>query len=216
MSFLLTPVQARVLGSLTEKESTTPEYYPLSLNALVNACNQRSNRDPVMNLEEEEVRRALYELEQLGLAGPARGGGSRVTKFEHWLGEAFNFTRAEHALLCVLLLRGAQTAGELRVRTERMHRFEEIGDVTAALQKLIERNPPLAAILPREPGTKEARFIELLSAERHRASEARQEAEPPAVSNNETMLRISRIEQVLEEVQAELASLREKIETAFK
>lgn len=216
MSFLLTPAQARVLGSLMEKETTTPEYYPLSLNALVNACNQRSNRDPVMNLEEEDVRRALYDLEQLGLAGPAREVGSRVTKFEHWLGEAFNFTRAEHALVCVLLLRGPQTAGELRVRTERMHRFEELGHVTTALQKLIERDPSLAALLPREPGTKEARYIELLSAERHGTPEASQDADPPAESTNETMLRIDRIEKVLEEVQAELASLREKIEAAFK
>src|SRR5579863_9137225 len=134
----LTPAQARVLGALVEKEITTPDYYPLSMNALINACNQRSNREPVMDLDEEAVRQALHKLEDLRLAGRARNADSRVTKYEHWLGEAFNFTRAETALLCVLLLRGPQTPGELRGRTERMHAFEQIADVQAGLQKLME------------------------------------------------------------------------------
>ena len=135
----------RVLGALIEKEVTTPEYYPLSLNALINACNQRSNREPVMNLDEDDVRQALHGLEDERLAGRARAADGRVTKYEHWLGEAFNFSRAETALICVLLLRGPQTPGELRGRTERMHRFDEIGDVLAGLQKLMEREPPLVA-----------------------------------------------------------------------
>jgi hypothetical protein len=160
---VLTAAQARVLGALVEKEVTTPDYYPLSLNALINACNQRSNREPVMDLDEEAVRQALHGLEDLRLAGRARGADSRVTKYEHWLGEAFNFSRAETALLCVLLLRGPQTPGELRGRTERMHRFEEIGDVLAGLQKLMEREPPLAAVLPRQAGTKESRYAHLLA-----------------------------------------------------
>src|ERR1700678_1682928 len=160
---LLTPAQARVLGALVEKEVTTPDYYPLSLNALINACNQLTNREPVMKLDEEDVHLALRRLEDHGLAGRARGADSRVTKYEHWLGEAFNFTRAETALLCVLLLRGPQTPGELRGRTERMHRFDEIGEVLAGLQKLSEREPALAAGLPRQPGTKEARYAHLLS-----------------------------------------------------
>src|SRR5246127_5056368 len=125
----LNVAEVRVLGALIEKENTTPEYYPLSLNALVNACNQRSNREPVMSLDEEDVRLALRALEELQLAGRARGADGRVTKFEHWLGEAFNFSRAETALICVLLLRGPQTPGELRSRTERMHPFAEISDV---------------------------------------------------------------------------------------
>jgi uncharacterized protein len=161
--FHLSTAQARVLGALVEKEVTTPEYYPLSLNALINACNQRSNRDPVMDLDEDAVRQALHVLEDLRLAGRARGADGRVTKYEHWLGEAFNFNRAETALVCVLLLRGPQTPGELRGRTERMHRFEEIGDVLAGLQKLMEREPALVAVLPRQPGTKEARYAHLLS-----------------------------------------------------
>ncbi|MDR3727872.1 MAG: YceH family protein, partial [Terracidiphilus sp.] len=142
---VLSPSQARVLGALVEKEVTTPDYYPLSLNALVNACNQRSNREPVMDLDEEQVRLALRRLEDHGLAGRARAADGRVTKYEHWLGEAFNFTRAETALICVLLLRGPQTPGELRGRTERLHDFEEIADVLAGLQKLMEREPPLVA-----------------------------------------------------------------------
>jgi hypothetical protein len=160
---VLTVAQARVLGSLIEKEVTTPDYYPLSLNALMNACNQRSNREPVTDLDEDTVRMGLHGLEDKGLAGRARSSDGRVTKYEHWLGEAFNFTRAETALICVLLLRGPQTPGELRGRTERMHRFDELTDVTAVLQKLMEREPPLVAVLPRQPGTKESRYAHLLS-----------------------------------------------------
>src|ERR1700751_4369369 len=161
----LTPSEARVLGALIEKEVTTPEYYPLSLNALINACNQRSNREPVMDLDEEAVRLALHGLEDDGLAGRARSADGRVTKYEHWLGEAFNFSRAETALVCVLLLRGPQTPGELRGRTERMHRFEELSDVQSTLQRLMQREPPLVMVLPRQPGTKEARYAHLLSGE---------------------------------------------------
>src|SRR5512135_2487978 len=118
---VLTAAQARVLGSLMEKEVTTPDYYPLSLNALMNACNQRSNREPVMDLDEDAIRQALHGLEDAGLAGPAHGADGRVAKFEHRLGEALNLSRAETALLCVLLLRGPQTPGELRGRCERMY-----------------------------------------------------------------------------------------------
>jgi uncharacterized protein YceH (UPF0502 family) len=161
-AILLTPSEARVLGSLLEKEATTPDYYPLSLNALLNACNQRSNRDPVTDFDEEAVRQALHRLEDLGLAGRARAGDGRVAKYEHWLGEAYNFTRAESALLCVLLLRGPQTPGELRSRTDRLHSFAEIADVLVGLQKLSERTPSLVAVLPRQPGTKESRYAHLL------------------------------------------------------
>jgi uncharacterized protein YceH (UPF0502 family) len=160
---VLTREEARVLGALIEKEITTPDYYPLSMNALMNACNQRSNREPVTDLDEEAVRQALHGLDDLRLAGRARSADGRVTKYEHWLGEAFNFSRAETALMCVLLLRGPQTPGELRGRTERLHRFDEIGEVLAGLQKLMEREPPLAAVLPRQPGTKESRYAHLLS-----------------------------------------------------
>jgi uncharacterized protein YceH (UPF0502 family) len=164
MAILLTPIHARVLGALIEKEITTPEYYPLSLNALVNACNQKNNRDPVTTLDEAEVRQALHSLETERLAGPVRGD-SRVPKYEHRTQEVFNFTRGEVAILCVLLLRGPQTPGELRSRTERMHHFDELTDVQTSLQKLIAREPSLAKILPRQPGTKESRYTHLLSGE---------------------------------------------------
>ena len=163
MEFKLTENEVRALGSLIEKDITTPEYYPLSLNALVNACNQKSNRDPVMQLNEDAVRDALEALQEQRLAGPARGADSRVTKYEQRLQEVFNFTRAEIAVLCVLLLRGPQTPGELRGRAERMHRFETLEDVQAALQKLMQREPALAKVLPRQPGTKESRYAHLLA-----------------------------------------------------
>ena len=159
----LTPIEARVLGSLVEKDITTPDYYPLSLNALVNACNQKNNRDPVMTLDEDAVRDALEGLQSQRLAGPARGADSRVTKYEHRLQEVYNSSRGEIAVLCVLLLRGPQTPGELRGRTERMHRFEDLDQVQAALQRLMQREPPLAAVLPRQAGTKEARYAHLMS-----------------------------------------------------
>ena len=183
---VLTVAEARVLGSLVEKEVTTPDYYPLSLNALINACNQRSNREPVMDLDEDTVRLALRRLEDKQLGGRARNADSRVTKYEHWLGEAFNFSRAETALMCVLLLRGPQTPGELRGRTERMHRFEELTDVAAGLQKLMEREPSLVAVLPRQPGTKESRYAHLLSGKIDVASFAAPVTGPTRVVQDET------------------------------
>ena len=163
MNILLNDVETRVLGSLVEKEITTPDYYPLSLNALLNACNQKSNRHPVMNLDENAVRDALLGLNAKGLAGAASGADSRVTKYEHRLQEVFNFGRPEIAVLCVLLLRGPQTPGELRGRTERLHRFNDLEEVHAALQHLMKRAPPLAKVLPRQPGSKEPRYAHLLS-----------------------------------------------------
>src|SRR5437899_2164065 len=160
---VLTEIETRVLGSLIEKDITTPDYYPLSLNALVNACNQKNNRDPVMNLNEDAVREALLSLQEKRMAGPAGGADSRVTKYEHRLQEVFNFDRRETAVVCVLLLRGPQTPGELRGRTERMYRFETLDDVQSALQKLMERQPSLVRVLPRQPGTKESRYMHLFS-----------------------------------------------------
>jgi uncharacterized protein YceH (UPF0502 family) len=221
---VLTAAQARVLGALVEKEITTPDYYPLSLNALVNACNQRSNREPVMDLDEEEVHLALRRLEDQGLAGRARGADGRVAKYEHWLGEAFNFTRAEVALICVLLLRGPQTPGELRGRTDRLHRFDEISEVLAGLQKLMEREPALVAVLPRQPGTKESRYAHLLSGpvESGVATESayiprvavqhapREAGDDPAHED-----RIAQLEATVAELEQEVATLRQKIEDLF-
>jgi len=163
VNIVLNPAEARVLGALVEKDITTPDYYPLSLNALINACNQKNNREPVTNFDEETVRLALRNLSDKHLAGTAGGADSRVTKYEHRLQEVFNFTRPETAILCVLLLRGPQTPGELRGRTERMHRFEDLDEVLSGLQQLMRREPPLAKALGRRPGTKEIRYAHLLS-----------------------------------------------------
>jgi uncharacterized protein YceH (UPF0502 family) len=219
----LSAAEARVLGALVEKEATTPEYYPLSLNALINACNQRSNREPVMDLDEEAVRQALHRLEDQHLAGRAHGSEGRVTKYEHWLDEAFNFSRAETALICVLLLRGPQTPGELRGRTERLHHFDEIGEVQAALQKLMDREPPLAAVLPRQPGTKESRYAHLLSgpvesvaaAFASELASARREARPDATPDAAHEERIAQLEATVAELRSEFAELRAKIDDLF-
>jgi uncharacterized protein len=213
----LTTAEARVLGALIEKEITTPDYYPLSLNALMNACNQRSNREPIMDLDEDDLRQALHGLEAKHLAGRARSADGRVTKYEHWLGEAFNFSRAETALICVLLLRGPQTPGELRGRTERLHEFTEISDVTAGLQKLMEREPPLVALLPRQPGAREARYAHLLCGPVESASaspaEFASEAASPSTSQYED--RIAQLESTVAELQRELAAMREKMDSLF-
>ena len=163
MNITLNEVECRILGSLLEKEVTTPEYYPLSLNAVVNACNQKSNRDPVMNLDEGVVRQTLRSLEGQALVRSVSPADSRVTKYEHRLQEAFNFYRHEIAILSLLLLRGPQTPGELRSRSERMHSFDDLSAVQSSLQHLMRREPPLVKPLPRQPGTKETRYAHLLS-----------------------------------------------------
>jgi uncharacterized protein len=209
VNFQLTPEEARALGSLVEKELTTPEYYPLSLNALVNACNQKSNRDPVMHLDERAVSQALRALESHGLAGPADNYESRVAKFEHRLQEVFNFTRHEIAIVCELLLRGPQTPGELRGRADRMHKFEDLGVALTTLQKLMRREPPLVALLPRQPGTKEARYAHLLSGE---VKVAEPEAVPsPAVEVVRDSDRIKRLEEQVTSLQSEVSDLRQEL-----
>src|SRR6516164_2209568 len=190
MAIVLNDVEARVLGALVEKDITTPDYYPLSLNALVNACNQKNNREPVMSLEEEGVRQTLASLQEKRLAGPAGGADSRVTKYEHRLQEAYNFDRREIAVLCVLLLRGAQTPGELRGRTERMYHFDALEDVVSTLDRLAQRESPLVCILARQPGTKEYRYMHLFSGEplEPTVSRATLERESAAVTVADTLL----------------------------
>jgi uncharacterized protein YceH (UPF0502 family) len=216
---VLTVAEARVLGALIEKEITTPDYYPMSMNALVNACNQRSNREPVMDLDEEAVRQALHGLEDLRLAGRARGADGRVAKFEHWMGEVFNFSRAETALVCVLLLRGPQTPGELRGRSERLHRFDEISDVLAGLQKLMEREPALVTVLPRQPGTKESRYAHLLmgNVESAVAAENALRSVGGISSGQDTGLeeRVVQLEATVSELKREVTDLRKKIDDLF-
>ena len=211
MDILLTEVETRVLGSLVEKELTTPEYYPLSLNALVNACNQKSNRDPVMNLDEAAVREALRALDKKGLAGAADNMVSRVTKYEHRLQEAYNFTRHEIAILSELLLRGPQTPGELRSRADRMHKFDDLGIVQSTLQRLMKREPPLVKVLPRQPGTKEARYAHLLSGD----VEVPPQESAAGVAVTSSGERIARLEGQVENLQSEIADLKQQF-AAFR
>ncbi|MBS1841366.1 MAG: YceH family protein [Acidobacteria bacterium] len=206
MNYSLSEVEARVLGSLVEKEITTPEYYPLSLNALVNACNQKSNRDPVMTLDEDAVRSAIRSLNDQGLTRYA-STDSRVGKYEHRLNETFNFHRHEIALLCVLLLRGPQTAGELRTRTERMYAFEDLDSLHNALNLLAKREPPLVRVLPRQPGTKESRYVHLLSLVTDEPAEApsgHDAALAPRVD------KVAALETQIAELQGEISSLKEQ------
>ena len=209
MELTLSTHEVRVLGSLVEKDITTPEYYPLSLNALVNACNQKSNRDPYMQLDESAVRDALEALHDRRMAGPAGGADSRVTKYEHRLQEVFNFTRAETAVLCVLLLRGPQTPGELRGRTERLHRFESLDEVQSALQKLMQRDPVLVKVLPRQPGTKESRWVHLM------AGDVAVAESPSVTATNrvsEDTGRVARLEEEVAELRREVGELKDQME----
>jgi uncharacterized protein len=217
MDIVLNEVEARVLGSLVEKDVTTPDYYPLSLNALVNACNQKNNRDPVMTLDEDAVRQALDTLQAKRLAGPTSSADSRVTKYEHRLQEVFNFTRGETAILCVLLLRGPQTPGELRGRTDRMHRFEDLTEVQSSLQRLMQREPALVRVLPRQPGTKESRYKHLLSGDAEDVAVDIPVTRPSSAAGDAVDgHRITRLEDEVANLRKEVADLKLQLATFQK
>lgn len=165
MSEHLTEIEARIVGALVEKQLTTPEYYPLTLNALVAACNQKTNREPVVSYTEEAVTRSLEDLRDKNLVYVFYGSTSRVPKYKHMLPDVYELEPSEVAIICVLLLRGAQTIGELRERTSRLYEFSGLGDVNESLESLMRRDEPLIVKLERQPGQKEARFAHLLSGE---------------------------------------------------
>ena len=199
MDFSLDADEVRVLGSLLEKEVTTPEYYPLSLNALLNACNQKSNRDPVVYFDEDTVERALYTLRDKGLLLNITGAGSRVAKYGHRLSEKLNLGRREMAILCELMVRGPQTLGELRTRAERMHRFDDLAEI----ESILDRMPELVVKLPRRPGEKEARYAHLLSGPAPAAALAQEQpADSVAPPRSDRLLLL----------EAEVAQLRQDIE----
>jgi uncharacterized protein YceH (UPF0502 family) len=203
MSLLLSPTEVRVLGCLIEKEIATPEYYPLTLNALVLACNQKSNRDPVVSFDEATVSQALESLRSNKLASERTGGGSRVPKYLHRFTEVFNLGRREIALMCELMLRGPQTPGELRNRGERLHAFTDVQEVETCLEGLMEFDAqPLVARLPRQPGTKELRYAHLLAGE-PAASETKPAAETAVQSGPAN--RVAALE-------SEIAELRDRLE----
>lgn len=190
-----------MLGCLAEKDMATPEYYPLSLNALTNACNQKSNREPVVSYDDATVRTALSGLRDQGLAAFVSESGSRVEKYKHRLNERFNFTRGELAVLCVLLLRGPQTGGELRQRTDRLYTFQDLDAVHHTLEKLASREPPLVKQLERLPGTKEPRWAHLMSGE-------------PVVEAGEVggVVHVSPLAERVTQLEIELESLRAEFE----
>jgi hypothetical protein len=199
MDLSLDADEVRVLGSLLEKEITTPEYYPLSLNALLNACNQKSNRDPIVHFDEETVERSLYLLRDKGLSLNITGAGSRVPKFGHRLSDKLNLGRRELAILCELMVRGPQTLGELRTRAERMHPFDDLAEV----ESVLDRMPELVTKLPRRPGEKEARYAHLLSGTPVVAASVEEYAAAPAA--------LPRIDRVAG-LEAEVAQLRQELE----
>jgi len=201
--------ECRVLGSLLEKEMTTPEYYPLTLNALVNACNQKSSRDPVVSFDESTVIRALDGMRQKKLARVVSGPDSRVAKYRQVFTDSANVTIPELSLLCVLMLRGPQTAGELRGRTERMHRFESFEEVEAALQRLVERGAgALVVHLPRQAGMKEPRYAHLLSGPVEQ-DEVRSDARADSREALADDWRILKLEQGVDALRNEVAELRQ-------
>lgn len=162
MDLHLNPIEARVLGALIEKEVTTPEYYPMSLNALTNACNQKSNREPVMELSENDVVAAIDTLKDKKLSWQFSSAGGRVPKYEHNLRSLYSFSKAEVAVICMLLLRGPQTVGEIRTRTDRLYSFTSLEETEKTIRALVERSDgPFVVELPRQPGRKESRFMHL-------------------------------------------------------
>jgi uncharacterized protein YceH (UPF0502 family) len=210
----LTAFEARVIGSMIEKEITTPDQYPLSLNALVNACNQKSNREPVMELDEAQVQAIIDGLVKKHLISEKTAFGSRVTKYrQRFCNTEFGsltFSPQELGIICVLLLRGPQTPGELRTRTSRLCRFDGVQEVEAVLERMMEREDgPFIARLPREPGKRESRYAQLFS-------EASQPSESPAGKEvtvaGEDAERIERLEQQVSELFREIGELRERLD----
>lgn len=204
---LLDPVEARVLGALMEKQATTPEYYPLSLNALVNACNQKSNRDPVVDYDDHDVLSAVERLREKRYSLTVTGNG-RVNKYEQRIAETLNLGRRESAVICVLLLRGPQTLGEIKDRSERLHSFADLSEAESVLEKLADL--PAGALvkkLPRQPGQKEARYAHLLCGEPVVESFADLGSPAPATG------RIGQLEAELQQLRTDFEDLKRRFET---
>jgi uncharacterized protein YceH (UPF0502 family) len=213
MPTILNEVEVRVLGSLIEKQVTTPEYYPLTLNSLTLACNQKNNRSPITSYSEEEVAQALESLREKNLAYVFYGSTSRVPKYKHVLTEVMHLTQPELALVCVLLLRGPQTTGELATRAFRLHEFAGLEEVDATLNSLISREPDaLVTRLPRQPGQKELRYAHLLSGEVS-VDAANPEVAPARGRSND---RVAALEAEVETLKAEVGMLKKQFESFKK
>jgi uncharacterized protein YceH (UPF0502 family) len=199
--------EIRILGALVEKQLTTPEYYPLTLNALINACNQKNNRDPVVSFDEKTVSDALERLRDRNLVYVFYGSNARVAKYKHMLPSVFELEPAETAIMAVLMLRGPQTIGELRERTSRMYEFAGLDDVQSALDSLVRRDEPLVVKLERQPGQKDARYAHLLSGEID--IEALAAIQPTRIAQTTTGNdRVVKLESEIERISSEVAELR--------
>ena len=207
MPEILTETEARVVGSLVEKQLTTPEYYPLTLNALVNACNQKNNRDPVVAFDERTVTDTLEALRDRNLVYVFYGSTSRVPKYKHMLPSVYELEPSEVAVLNVMLLRGPQTLGELRTRTERLHNFSGLGEIQETLDGLMRRDDPLVVRLSVQPGQKEARFAHLLCGEIDVEAFAAQSARP--ARDGVSLERLEKLEVEMERMRAEVDSIRQ-------
>ena len=205
MSELLTETEARILGALIEKQLTTPEYYPLTPNALVNACNQKNNREPVVSYDEKTVADALEQLRDRNLVYVFYGSTSRVPKYKHMLPSVYELSEPETAIMCEMLLRGPQTLGELRGRCERLHQFSSLGEVQETLDGLMRRDDPLVVRLPVQQGRKEARFAHLL----HGEIDVDALAAAPAIRASRGAVEAERIEKL----EAEVVGLRDEVES---
>lgn len=222
MNATLNDVEVRVVGSLIEKQLSTPDYYPLSLNALMNACNQLSNREPVVSYDEQTIVKALGSLKEKGLARMITGADSRVPKYQHVIEEFFDLAVQEVAIMCVLMLRGHQTSGEIRGRTNRLYNFANLEEVDLTLQGLIDRQPqPLVMRLPRQPGTKEARYAHLLAGEvivetKERAVPIITAATPSNSAENERIVQleieVAQLRQELNELQEQFREFKKQFE----
>ena len=210
---LLDPFEVRVLAVLAEKEALTPDNYPMSLNALTNGCNQLSSRDPVMQLSDETVQDVLQRLMQRKLVNGITQAGARVTKYEHRMRIKWTLEQDKVAILSVLMLRGLQTAGEIRTRTGRMHDFKSVAEVETGLQFLIDKYPPLVARLALAPGTKEPRYGQLLGGE---AALAQQESAFGSVSAPAQGSRVGALEQEVAALRGEVEMLKEQFESFKK
>lgn len=212
MDIILSPTECRIIGSLVEKEMTTPDYYPLSLNGLLNACNQKSNRQPVLTLGEDEIITTLDRLRHLGLAMQSREGG-RVAKFCHTLREKLHLDEMELAILAELLLRGAQTPGELRSRADRMAKLDSLETTETVLRELIDRDSPLVIKLPRQARRKECRYMHLLSGTQESAEEMNDTAEAGPSSGQTNNEKVVKLEEEVAALRQEVAELREEFNT---
>ncbi len=216
MDIKLTLLETRVLGSLIEKEITTPDQYPLSLNALTSACNQKSNRDPVLNLDDTTVQQTVDDLVRKHLVLEKTGFGSRVPKFQHRFCNTefgdLKFTEQELGIVCVLFLRGPQTPGELRTRTNRLGKFSDVHEVESTLKNLMDRDDgPFVVRLPREAGKREARYVHLFSGEVQIPDDA-ESMEPVVDLSSQDQDRLTQLEQLVNEMRDEIEQIKHTLE----